>query len=123
MRGRFDSDMAQSLRRLEMWEGLYAPTSSSSALVGAQSPSHQAGSQPLTMKTLRLLLALGFVTTLASLVLRADDKAKEPAKCHGMACCNKKDKDGKASCATDGHACCCDTGEEKAKEEKSEPKK
>jgi len=80
------------------------------------------------MKNLRLLLALAFVTAFAASVARAEDKPKEPAKeCHGMACCNKKDKDGKASCATEGHACCCDTGEkskdDKAKEEKAEPKK
>ena len=75
------------------------------------------------MKSLRLLLALGFVTAFASSVVRAEDKPKEPAKeCHGMACCKKKDKDGKASCAKDGHECCCDTGD-KAKDEKSEPKK
>lgn len=77
------------------------------------------------MKSLRFLLALGFATILASAVVRADDKAKEPAKekeCHEMACCKKKDKDGKASCATEGHACCCDTGD-KAKDEKAEPKK
>ncbi len=73
------------------------------------------------MKTLRLLLALGLVTAFTATVVRAEDKAKEPAKCHGMACCKKKDKDGKASCAKDGHACCCDTGD--AKDEKSEPKK
>jgi hypothetical protein len=78
------------------------------------------------MKSLRFLLALGFVTAFAATVVRAEDKAKEPAKekeCHGMACCKKKDKDGKASCAKDGHACCCDTGDDKAKEEKAEPKK
>jgi len=74
------------------------------------------------MKSLRLLLALGFVTAFASTVGRAEDKAKEPKECHGMACCKKKDKDGKASCAKDGHACCCDTGDD-AKGEKSEPKK
>lgn len=75
------------------------------------------------MKSLRLLLTLGFATAFAAIAVRADDKAKEPAKeCHGMACCKKKDKDGKASCAKDGHACCCDTGD-KAEDGKSEPKK
>ena len=75
------------------------------------------------MKSLRLLLALGFATAFAFTVAHAEDKAKEPAKCHGMACCKKKDKDGKASCAKDGRACCCDTGDDKAAEEKTEPKK
>jgi len=75
------------------------------------------------MKSLRLLLVLGFVTAFTSTVVRAEDKGKEPAKeCNEMACCKKKDKDGKASCASEGHACCCDTGD-KAKEEKAEPKK
>jgi len=76
------------------------------------------------MKSLRFLLAFGFATMLASTLVRADDKPKAEAKeCHGMACCKKKDKDGKASCAKDGHACCCDTGDKAAKEEKTEPKK
>jgi hypothetical protein len=75
------------------------------------------------MKSLRLLLAFGFATAFAATVVRAEDKAKEPAKdCNQMSCCKKKDGDDKASCAKDGNSCCCDTGD-KAKEEKAEPKK
>jgi hypothetical protein len=80
------------------------------------------------MKSLRLLLALAFASTLAAAAVRAEEpKKEEPAKCHGMACCKKKDKDGKMSCATESQPCCCDTGEKaedgKAKEEKPAPKK
>jgi hypothetical protein len=74
------------------------------------------------MKSPRLLLTLGLVAAFAATVVRAEDKAQEPKECHGMACCKKKDKDGKASCAKDGHACCCDTSDN-ARAEKSEPKK
>jgi len=75
------------------------------------------------MKSLRFLLVLGFASLLTTAFVRAEDQPKADApKCHGMACCKKKDKDGKASCAKEGHACCCDTGD-KATDEKSEPKK
>lgn len=63
------------------------------------------------MKTLRLLLALGFASTVFAQAVRAADDKKAPAKEEKTCDCGK-DSDGKV-CGVDKDCCC--TGEKATK--------